>query len=465
MIGKIKEYAVFWGKKQQETPKPAQPVRAPLSRPVTQPASASHAVRPPRQEMNRPVTVQDLPEMLLAHANVTREQLQQALEVQRKSGEFIGEILVNLGALDENSLVAFLAKYCKIPHLSLLDYLIDESLLELVPPEFCLRYRLVPIDKMGRNLTVAMVNPLDSLAMGSLQERCPDLRIKPILCTTKHFDAVTGRLFDRKSVQQNYPRETEASPEEKKPIAASVPPESLPVTGLDLHAAGMVVSDLNRLPVGTAPFTEEELPPAGGFNDLTDVFDPPPVEKDAHEALLDSVFALNSDGMQEESGDGMAPDGSVIVGKMTRKMTSAMVNSMRNTYAVLARRVSLFRGLDPEAVAKLFARGKTVEYEAGLTIFHKGDEGRIMYVILSGAVDIIDEDRILAHLDQGQNFGEMALLANTPRSATAQTVASTSLLMLSFADITQDLDSATSVQLLVNITVTLSSRLRKAQSL
>jgi CRP-like cAMP-binding protein len=138
---------------------------------------------------------------------------------------------------------------------------------------------------------------------------------------------------------------------------------------------------------------------------------------------------------------------------------------MRNTYAVLARRISLFRGLDPESVVKLFARGKTVEYGADEIIFKKGEEGRLMYVILSGSVDIIDDGRTLAHLEEGQNFGEMALLANTSRSATAQTVTPTSLLMLSFSDITQDLDSATSLQLLVNITVTLSMRLRKAQSL
>ena len=36
------------------------------------------------------------------------------------------------------------------------------------------------------------------------------------------------------------------------------------------------------------------------------------------------------------------------------------------------------RGLDPESVAKLFARGKTVEYEAEQTIFHKGDRKSVV---------------------------------------------------------------------------------------
>jgi CRP-like cAMP-binding protein len=87
-----------------------------------------------------------------------------------------------------------------------------------------------------------------------------------------------------------------------------------------------------------------------------------------------------------------------------------------------------------------------------------------MFVILNGAVEIVDEGRHLALLEKGEIFGEMALVTNAMRSATAQTVSETSLLMLSFDDITQGLDNATSVQLLVNIIMTLSSRLIKMQT-
>ncbi len=458
---------MFWDKKKADPPKSADMAKLPLSELAAQAQRVARLSWSPPPEADRMMTMQELPRMLLAHANVTREQLQTAIRIQRQTGDFIGEILVNEGALDENSLVAFLAKYCKIPHLSLLDYLIDAKLFELVSPAFCQQHKLIPIDKMGRNLTVAMVNPLDSRALESLQESCPDLRIKPILCTTKHFDAVTKRLFPRKQVQEDaaMPGPDGVSPREKQPRETEKPPESVPPKGVDLDAVDMSDSGGEQLPLD-APMAEEgELPFAMNYDHPADHCGQPTEVEENRNALLESVFSLTSDGIEGDSGEGEEQDDNVIVGDMTRKMTTAMVKSMRNTYDVLARRVSLFRGIGPEVVAKLFARGKTVEYDAGQTVFQKGESGEYMYVILSGAVDIVDDDRPLAHLERGEIFGEMALMSNAARSATVRTVTATSLLMLSFADITQNLDSTTSVQLLVNITVTLSSRLRAAQSL
>ena len=455
---------MFWRKNKIDPPRPQAPARPPVTRPAPRPGPGSSSGWTPQPDTKKRVTLRDLPEMLLANGKVTREQLQRAMKIQRESGDFIGEILVNEGVLDENSLVAFLAKYCKIPYLSLLDYLIDESLLGLVPPDFCLRHRLVPIDKMGRNLTVAMVNPLDALALETLREGYPDLRIKRILCTAKHYDAVTKRLFTRPSVLGKFPYLAEASSGRQELSTPSEPAaKSVPAEGMDLDAVDTEIFEVKPLP-SEAPMAEaEDLPLALEFDDMVEVASSYSGEKDARETLLDSVFSMNSEGIPSEFGESEESNGDPSVDEITRKMTTAMVSSMRNTYVMLARRVSLFRGLDPESVAKLFARGKTVEYEAGQTIFQKGELGRCMFVILSGSVDIVNDGRILARLGQGENFGEMALLSNAARSAVAQTTAATSLLMLSFADITQGLDSATSIRLLVNITVTLSSRLRKAQ--
>ncbi len=70
--------------------------------------------------------------------------------------------------------------------------------------------------------------------------------------------------------------------------------------------------------------------------------------------------------------------------------------------------------------------------EPNETIFHQGDPGDTMYVILKGAVEIsqgFEEDRYqLARLYPGDFFGEMAILTNQPRSATAVTTNKTLLL-------------------------------------
>lgn len=56
------------------------------------------------------------------------------------------------------------------------------------------------------------------------------------------------------------------------------------------------------------------------------------------------------------------------------------------------------------------------EYDAGETVFHEGDPGREMFVVLSGSVEIYrqtegDKTHSLATLGQGEMFGEMALVA------------------------------------------------------
>ena len=63
------------------------------------------------------------------------------------------------------------------------------------------------------------------------------------------------------------------------------------------------------------------------------------------------------------------------------------------------------------------------DYEPGTVLFREGDPGDVMYVIHSGQVEISrmigDKRQTLAVLPPGEFFGEMAIINNRPRSATA----------------------------------------------
>ena len=144
-------------------------------------------------------------EILIQEGAITAKQLAEALHLQEAKGGFIGQILVDLDYVNQDAIVSSLVKQCKIPHLSLLDYDISSDVLELVPREVCEEHDLLPIDKLGRILTVAMVNPLDDDALEEVRSVCPELRIKPILCDWRHFKAVFDRVFnDGKSQTSNY---------------------------------------------------------------------------------------------------------------------------------------------------------------------------------------------------------------------------------------------------------------------
>ena len=64
---------------------------------------------------------------------------------------------------------------------------------------------------------------------------------------------------------------------------------------------------------------------------------------------------------------------------------------------------------------------------AGQTLFHEGDDGAHMYAVIGGAVDIIVRGNVVETVEAGGVFGEMALIEERKRSATAITKAETKL--------------------------------------
>jgi CRP-like cAMP-binding protein len=78
----------------------------------------------------------------------------------------------------------------------------------------------------------------------------------------------------------------------------------------------------------------------------------------------------------------------------------------------------VFRSLSAESIDFLSSRG-TLEYvDQNQSIFMQGDSGDSLYLILRGAVDVQVHGIQIKRLFQGSFFGEIALIANIPRTAT-----------------------------------------------
>lgn len=63
--------------------------------------------------------------------------------------------------------------------------------------------------------------------------------------------------------------------------------------------------------------------------------------------------------------------------------------------------------------------GSSQPFAEGQVIFKQGDPGEVMYFVVEGEVEISLGDRVLNNVVQGGIFGEMALIDDAPRSATA----------------------------------------------
>jgi len=184
---------LFGRKSGAETP--AEPPAA------TQGKGASTPVTTPTQLPGEapPVVHKRLGELLIDEGLIKREHLDAAIAEQQKSGGFIGQILVKQGVVSQSAVASCLVKQCKIPHLSLLDYEVSKDVLNLLPEDLCRKYHILPIDKLGRILTVAMVDPLDISALEEVKAHCPELRIKPILCNWEHYELVARKIFAKEN--------------------------------------------------------------------------------------------------------------------------------------------------------------------------------------------------------------------------------------------------------------------------
>jgi CRP-like cAMP-binding protein len=134
--------------------------------------------------------------------------------------------------------------------------------------------------------------------------------------------------------------------------------------------------------------------------------------------------------------------------------------SANEKYVKLARQVALFRGLNPEEVHKIFARGTTMNVDKGNIIFHKGTTGNQMFVVLGGKISLYSGKKHLADLKAGDMFGEMALISSEPRSATAVAAERSLVFVLSEQIFHKIMTKRAAIRILLNIVGTLSTRLR-----
>jgi short-subunit dehydrogenase len=93
-------------------------------------------------------------------------------------------------------------------------------------------------------------------------------------------------------------------------------------------------------------------------------------------------------------------------------------------------KVPLFAGCTPEELAEAAACLSVIDVPSGTAVVSEGAPGDSMYVIATGTVRIVAESRdgeVIAQLESGDFFGEMALITGLPRTATALAVSDTRL--------------------------------------
>ncbi|MBI5068447.1 MAG: type IV-A pilus assembly ATPase PilB [Deltaproteobacteria bacterium] len=110
-----------------------------------------------------------LGELLVRENLISLQQLQKAQDEQRKTGGRIGSLLVKQGSIAEGDLTNFLSKQYGVPAISLADFDIDDEVIKLIPKATAEKHQIVPVNRAGSSLIVAMSDPSNIFAIDDIK--------------------------------------------------------------------------------------------------------------------------------------------------------------------------------------------------------------------------------------------------------------------------------------------------------
>ena len=123
-----------------------------------------------------------LDEILVTTNIVPQDQLQRALEHQRVHGGRLGSALVALGFVSEDQVTAALAGGYGVPAVQLSQRVVDPAVIRLVPVDAVRKHKVMPLQRIGATLKLAMIDPSDMVALDDIRFMT-GLNVEPLLAS------------------------------------------------------------------------------------------------------------------------------------------------------------------------------------------------------------------------------------------------------------------------------------------
>jgi type IV pilus assembly protein PilB len=110
-----------------------------------------------------------LGELLTKASLITQDQLKDALKVQKDTGSKLGETLIKLGFVSEEDITECLSQQFGVPSINLDHFEIDPSVIKLINADVARKYNILPVNKTGATITIAMADPTNVFAMDDIK--------------------------------------------------------------------------------------------------------------------------------------------------------------------------------------------------------------------------------------------------------------------------------------------------------
>ncbi len=132
--------------------------------------------------------------MLVSSGLITEEQLKNALAVQQREGGRLGSILVRMNFVPEEKLMMFLSKQYGVPYVDLGHFEIDPNVVKLIPADVAQKYQIMPINRTGATVTIAMVDPSNVFAIDDVKFMT-GYNVEPVVATEAGIKSAIGKYY------------------------------------------------------------------------------------------------------------------------------------------------------------------------------------------------------------------------------------------------------------------------------
>jgi type II secretory ATPase GspE/PulE/Tfp pilus assembly ATPase PilB-like protein len=150
-------------------------------------------------DMARRLSGKRIGELLTEHKLITTAELEKALEIQRKEGGRLGEVLIKQGRLKYEDLLEMLSSQLKVPIVDMRGRVIQPEILNLIPEKIARERNIIPVEMVEDKLVIVMGYPEDIITIDDIN-----------LITGKKIHIALGSPLDiEQAINRNYGSDNE----------------------------------------------------------------------------------------------------------------------------------------------------------------------------------------------------------------------------------------------------------------
>ncbi len=135
-----------------------------------------------------------LGDLLLKAKLINQDQLNEAIKLQQSSGLKLGEALVKLNVVTEDDITETLSAQFGVPSINLTHFEIDPSVLKLVAADVARKYNILPVNKTGATLTIAMSDPTNVFALDDIKFMT-GYNVEPVVASEQSLQLAIDRHY------------------------------------------------------------------------------------------------------------------------------------------------------------------------------------------------------------------------------------------------------------------------------